>query len=297
MQVLRFHFAVLLIVAASILLVHADRMTLTPFGYMPASCVHGVENNAHILSVDADQNMHVRLEDGTMKAIPPCHTNEHVISRAVTRSRRSKDVTLPNGWAAYASWDSPSEIVYFNGGWTCPPVPSEQSVQTLFLFTGLQNAFDLAADPAATVSIIQPVLQWGPSEAGGGNYWAIASWYVTSTGSAVYSTLITVSPGDAILGNMTVSNAKWDISTIQAKTNRATSIKVNPQATELWAFVTLEVYNVGDCGDYPNGSTVFSNLDVRGSSGPVTPSWGTTAQPGCSEAVQIANAKTVVVKF
>jgi len=280
-----------------VVLVHADRTILTPFGAMPASCVHGVGNNAHILSVDSDQNMLVQLEDGTMKSIPPCHTNEHVIARAASRSARSNDVTLPNGWAAYASWDSPAEIVYFNGGWSVPPVPKDETVQTLFLFTGLQNAFDLAANPAATVSIIQPVLQWGPSEAGGGNYWAIASWYVTSSGSAVYSTLITVNPGDFILGNMSVSNAKWDISTIQARTNRATAIKVNPQATELWAFVTLEVYNVGDCGDYPNGSTVFTNLDVRGTSGPVSPSWGTTAQPGCSEAVQINNAKTISIKF
>ena len=33
-------------------------------------------------------------------------------------------------------------------------------------------------EPADTSAVLQPVLQWGVSAAGGGNYWAIASWYL-----------------------------------------------------------------------------------------------------------------------
>jgi len=85
-----------------------------------------------------------------------------------------------------------------------PPAPVSSDLQTVFLFTGLQNAY-FGNDPDATfnrldfilnhlkpiiihcdnidavvltdaqsgafdgVSIIQPVLQWGSSAAGGGN--------------------------------------------------------------------------------------------------------------------------------
>jgi hypothetical protein len=55
----------------------------------------------------------------------------------------------------------------------------------------------------ASVSIIQPVLQWGSSAAGGGPYWAIASWFVGGA-HTVYSELKIVNAGDTILGNMTL---------------------------------------------------------------------------------------------
>jgi len=53
------------------------------------------------------------MADGSRKQIPPCHTTEHVIARAARNVE--KEATYPSGWAAYASWNSPSEVVYFNG--------------------------------------------------------------------------------------------------------------------------------------------------------------------------------------
>jgi len=61
----------------------------------------------------------------------------------------------------------------------------------------------LCSTNAAGVSIIQPVLQWGSSAAGGGQYWAIASWFVGGA-HTVYSDLKQVSSGDTIYGNMTL---------------------------------------------------------------------------------------------
>jgi len=269
-----------------------DGMTLTPFGYMPAECVHGVEDGANI---DPLEDGHLLVRSfGKMSLIPPCHTNLHVLNRA-SKNRAS----LPNGWAAYANWNTPSEVTSYLGTWAVPPRPTDQDVQTLFLFTGLQNAFfDFeVASPQQTVSIIQPVLQWGPSEAGGGSYWSIASWYVTSTGQAVYSTLQQVKSGDVIFGNMSISGSKWDIITTDATTRVSTAIHVNPQASEMWAFVTLEVYNVQSCGDYPNGSTEFKSLMLRSKNNRLTPSWSVATQPGCNEAVQIVNSADVKVKF
>jgi len=268
-------------------------MTLTPFGYMPVECVHGVADGADVDLLD-DGSLLVR-SPGTLKKLPPCHTNAHILNRASKNARTS----LPNGWAAYANWNTPSEVTSYLGTWAVPPRPTDQDVQTLFLFTGLQNAFfDFeVASPQQTVSIIQPVLQWGPSEAGGGSYWSIASWYVTSTGAAVYSTLQQVRSGDVIFGNMTIAGSKWDIITTDATSRVSTAIHVNPQASEMWAFVTLEVYNVQSCGDYPNGSTEFKSLMLKSKNSRLTPSWSVATQPGCNEAVQIVNSADVKVKF
>jgi len=269
-----------------------DTLTLTPFGYMPRSCVHGVPDGADV-DVLEDGNLQVTA-NSEMYHIPPCHTNAHVLARAVSKSRSA----LPTGWAAYAYWNTPSAITSYVGTWTVPPKPSDQDVQTLFLFTGMQNEFDFK-DAAAlqTISIIQPVLQWGPSEAGGGSYWSIASWYVTSTGAAVYSTLQQVSSGHTIFGNMTIVGQKWDIITVDVNTKVSTAIHVNPQASEMWAFVTLEVYNVQSCGDYPNGSTEFKSLVMSSKGQKQTPTWSVATQPGCNEAVKIVSPSDVKVKF
>ena len=44
--------------------------------------------------------------------------------------------------------------------------------------------------------IYQPVLQWGVSAAGGGNSWAVASWYADGQGGhSFYSQLVPVNEG------------------------------------------------------------------------------------------------------
>ena len=77
----------------------------------------------------------------------------------------------PNGWAAYALWLTSTAMNWFGGYWTIPATPVQQGLQTLFLFTGFQNAY---ANERVGASIIQPVLQWGVSAAGGSKYWAIS---------------------------------------------------------------------------------------------------------------------------
>ncbi len=46
-----------------------------------------------------------------------------------------------------------------------------------------------------------PALQWGPSAAGGGEYWSVASWYVGGTTGAVFhGELVPVNVGDELTG-------------------------------------------------------------------------------------------------
>jgi hypothetical protein len=70
-----------------------------------------------------------------------------------------------SGWIAYTYWSNPNTskpITDFSTNWTVPSVPSKQSSQTIFLFNGVQDG------TTASSYTMQPVLQWGPSAAGGG---------------------------------------------------------------------------------------------------------------------------------
>jgi hypothetical protein len=276
-----------------------EELTLTPFGYMPKSCVHHVGDFGHVSLTSLDE-LKVTLADGSSTVLPRCHSLAHLAARQERLKQagatgETVTATLPNGWAAYTYYGPHAPFDFFGGDWAVPNNPKEQKVQTLFLFTGFQNDY-LADSPNAVVSIIQPVLQWGPSEAGGGNYWSIASWFVSSNGQAVYSTLKKVSAGERITGNMTLVGQKWDIVAV-GSSGASSGISVNPGATETYAFVTLEVYGVDDCGEYPNGSTLFKNLLLTSTKRKVVPTWNVQTQPGCGEAVTVLSPSQVRIKF
>jgi len=278
--------------------VHTEELTLTPFGYMPRACVHPVGELAHVAQVSLDE-LKVITKDGTT-VFPRCHSLAHLAARqerfkkARMAGEESVD-TLPSGWAAYTFYGPHAAFDFYGGEWPVPQNPKELKVQTLFLFTGFQN-FYLSDSPNEIVSIIQPVLQWGPSEAGGGNYWSIASWFVSSNGQAVYSTLKRVSTGEKIVGNMTLINQKWNIVAVSSS-GVSSGISVNPGASETYAFVTLEVYGVDDCGEYPNGQTLFRGLRLTSAKRPVTPTWNVQTQPGCGESVSVVSPTQVIIKY
>jgi len=183
----------LFVLATTVLfsLVVAD-LTLTPFGYISKKCVFHVPEDhivEDLVSLSVIKNL---ATDEIVKVVKPCSTP---IQKRTTQ--------FPNGWSAYVYAQATTSIKQYNGSWIVPAAPSEQESQVLFLFTGLQNSYDLAG--ADVTNIIQPVLQWGESEAGGGEYWALASWYVDSNDNAYYSQLTaqnSVNPGDSIQGNM-----------------------------------------------------------------------------------------------
>jgi hypothetical protein len=82
---------------------------------------------------------------------------------------------LGSGWIAYTYWNNGTgkSITSFKTRWVVPPAPVSNDGQLIYLFNGIQNY-------GYNYGILQPVLQWGASPAGGGSYWAVASWYVTS---------------------------------------------------------------------------------------------------------------------
>ncbi|HYZ75057.1 MAG TPA: hypothetical protein VE641_18405, partial [Chthoniobacterales bacterium] len=153
------------------------------------------------------------------------------------------------GWATYAYWhnETGSPVEYFVSDWNVPPAPSTYNGQTIFLFNSIE--------PNSETAILQPVLQYGQSAAGGGEYWTVASWYVVGN-HAYYTSLTYVTPGQFLGGQIYLIGKKrskcsysCDFYGIPGTTLTVRSI---PQLT--WCTETLEVYGVNQCTDFPNSA-------------------------------------------
>lgn len=218
----------------------AEQMVLTPHGKRPISQVHQIPEGGRVAHVGDE----IHLIDA----------NNNVIHKATPGNSKPR-VPEASGWITYASW-------YYNGAppiqdfittWTVPPNPATNNGQTLFLFNSIE--------PASFNAIVQPVLQWGGSAAGGGAYWGIASWYLV--GSQVYHTAVTpVSVGQSLEGviNLTsYSGSSFNYTTYFVGIG-ASFLNVTNAAQLVWATLTLESYGVAQVSNYPAGNTVFNNV-------------------------------------
>ncbi|CAK5282803.1 unnamed protein product [Mycena citricolor] len=180
---------------------------------------------------------------------------------------------LPTGWVAYASWQNSGSdaIASFTTSWTVPAVPPTDDGQTLFYFNSIE--------PTSGNAILQPVLQYGSSAAGGGSYWAVATWYLVGN-SVMYTNPVRVSAGANLNGIITLkSHSGSSYNYVSSFTNvGSTSLTVNGAAQLTWATETLEVYSVASQNDFASGSTVFSNINLSLASGAVpSVKWSTVS--------------------
>ena len=262
----------------------------TPFGLVPKDQVLVVPSGSQIVGGSS-----VVYPNGTVVTL---------------LAHPSADVPTDNGWIAYADWTysaSGYSIGEYDASWTLPSSPSSNNGQTIFLFNGLETS-------SSGSFIIQPVLQWGSSACGGGAYWAMSSWYVTSSGSYICSSLMQVSYS-SISGQMNgyscqSSNGEcdWVIQGTQFQNGNGytttLSYSGNSQLDDLalyWSSVTLEAYGIASCSDFPSGSVTFSDLFFVSDVSPwqyPTPSWSTVVNySDCSEAVTVNSASSVTITF
>jgi hypothetical protein len=248
----------------------ADDLVLTPGGYRPKSVVHAMEpghyvsgKNGRLQVLQPDGGVVVDL--GPLPVRPagvPLHPGNEMVPT-------EKVPGLGGGWITFASWtnNTGKPITSFTTTWRVPPGPTTQSGQTIFLFNGIQNS----------TMIYQPVLQWGPSAAGGGNNWAIASWYVDGPGGAAFhSSLTPVSVGQVLVGIMTLTGQSGsDFSyncQFQGIANSGYAIQNVQQLT--WLIETLEAYGITKCSDYPASPRMaMTAIEIKTSNGDVRPNW------------------------
>jgi hypothetical protein len=234
-----------------------EDLVLTPGGYRTRELVHRLEPD-HVLQVAEGA---IRLLHQKSKA---------VIEIPRTAARPGEVPGFGSGWIAYASWTNTTgvPISSFQTAWRVPPAPASQSGQTIFLFNGIDPS-----DPSA--AILQPVLQWGVSAAGGGPYWSVASWYVLGSGEAFHTDLVKVNVGDELLGVMTLTGqgAGGFSYTSEFQGIPGTSLPVQDVAELVWCNQTLEAYDITACSDYPDTDlTAMRNISLStgGSSPPLS---------------------------
>jgi hypothetical protein len=225
-----------------------DEFVLTPGGYRHQSLVHQVEAGVAV-NVATDV---IRLMENAnvIEEIPASPTAPGTVP------------ALGSGWITYFYWNNGTgtAVSSFKTMWQVPPPPSVQDPgEVVFLFNGIQNY-------GANFGILQPVLQWGVSAAGGGAYWSVASWYVTSGGQAFHTNLVRVNPDDTLIGVMTLTgqNGTAFSYTSQFQGIAGTELPVQNIAELMWCNETLEAYGINAAGNYPNTPlTEFTEINIR----------------------------------
>jgi len=266
---------------------------LVPGGYIHKQCIHKIESHERALKQSDGSFIVTSTETNNKRVIGACDKPRF--------SSKSDPGHLPaNGWQVFTYFNGTSDLSTLNGTWNVPDVPQTINSQTVFLFTSLVNqAWDPTNSPNIQEDIIQPVLQFGSSEAGGGPYWTLASWYVGS--NALYSDLIEVQAGNTIFGAIIEDPEKkgsWNIIS-QNVGVRSVNLVVDNLLTEEepWATVTLEVYSVDTCEELPTQSVDFEDIVLQISEESASIDWiSSSTQVVCTEAVSI-DGQDVSVNF
>lgn len=225
---------------------------LTPFGPMDKQHVHFIDDG-YYLSIESN---HIKkIEEKTDKAVQDF--GEAGYNDELSGVASKSAANLPSGWITYAYWfnDTSKPVTYFSTNWKVPSGPTTNHGQTLFLFNGMQDGF------SSTSHILQPVLQWGYSAAGGGYYWAITNWYVSGN-EAFYGALENVSTGTNLQGVMESIKNKtggYSYTSYFDGYPKASSLKVKNVPQLYWAAETLETYNCEKNSDYPPDAKVALN--------------------------------------
>lgn len=228
---------------------------MTPAGPVSKLRAHFVPEGARV--EHSEEAIHIISSGGSIIHTAPTAKNTRrdsaeIFSRAYT-----------DGYAAYSYWGpnpNTSVIANFSTSWIVPDVPAKADGQLLYVFNALV--------PTSLDTILQPVLQFGVSSAGGGSYWAVGSWYVNGP-EVYYSTLYPVSPGQAISGVMTLQGNKTSSTgKVQYSYNSvfsgiaSTSMTINSNELLTYAYEALEIYTTSGATDLPTGKTTLKSINI-----------------------------------
>ena len=218
---------------------------ITPFGYFHPTCVRHVLKGETVL-----EDGRIQYADGSVEASAPvCGYPRYSPQGALVTGNEP----TTNGWVESASAMTTTSYHKMIVTWAVPPDPGSYNGQTVFLFPGFEDYNDVK-------SILQPVLQYGPSAAGGGEYWSVAAWNCCPSGTADYSSLIGANNGTigtirSNCGPGVNQCATWNVEAKETGSGQTTSLTATPSEGQEfnWAFgAALEVYDVTQCDQYPD---------------------------------------------
>jgi len=199
-----------------------------------------------------------------------------LVSKPAFEAAQKDSADQAGGWSTWATWNNQSAkpINSISTSWIVPADPTNQSGQLIYLFNGLQDR--------AGSQILQPVLQWGTSGAGGGAFWSVASWHVDSKNQAFCTPSIRVKPGDQLVGVITLvasyandtHNYRCEFQGIAGTSLMALGLSELSAAEQ-----TLEAYGVASLDQYPAATlTKMTGISVD-LGGPDAISWQADTMP------------------
>src|SRR5664279_1548626 len=217
----------------------------TPFGPVLQSNIHYVNNNHQIII----KNGKVLIINSKSSSI------DSVIEKSIQKKGNeiSALTKYTDGWNTYAY--SPKRPTYFSTKWIVPPPPKENRGQLLYIFSALFGR-EFLSDSGFSDHIIQPVLQWGLSAAGGGNYWSICNWYVAGE-NYYYDSLIKVNQNTTLEGIIKRSYCSDTSFNYESSfSGYPTSLHANNLPLLEIAYEALESYGADKYDEYPENEKI-----------------------------------------
>jgi len=277
---LKMKLSIILIATVLLLVSSSPLYKIAPGGYkIHPDCLHAIDAEYYEIIEDKSSILTVLLNNGTKLKYPPC---PHKI--------------LKHGaaWKAWTEYQDASLITNLVSKWKVPVDPQVNSNQILYYWDGVE--------PTDNQAVLQPVLQWGETPAGGGQYWAMASWFVSATHGAFFSNLILVDNDNTIIGTLTIlKNGTWVVTGEVVETKKRTQFGYKPYSTDYsYVYEVLEAYYVDtECDLYPiTGSLEFYEIRVEAGGKSVTPIWKPRTQTAnCGEKFSVESPDHVTLHW
>ncbi len=245
----------------------ADTILLTPFGPAHSSKIHFIDSKRYFIrEMDANIQIAEKISGKVTYEIKKCSPCEGTVNTMGSLSTGMKSEAfnqgLPiNGWITYAEGhvhDITSNIQHVSANWYVPSPPLKKADQLLYLFFGLNGGTSIS-------QIVQSVLQWGVSPAGGGDYWSICNWYVTGDLQFFHDSLIRIEPGTPLNGVIEVTSVSDTIFNYYASfIGYNTGLQIINSSRPFAVQIALEGYNIASCDEFPIDERVrFSEIKVQ----------------------------------
>jgi hypothetical protein len=254
-----------------------------PGALVHPSCVHEVPNGSEVRS-----NGDIVLSGAVVAHFDACPS-----APIFTKSTATPTGQAPAGqFAELVSTSYSRGFSRIIANFVAPAIPSmPNDNQLIYLFT--------AIEPTEKNAIMQPVLQWGITNAGGGvigsySHWTYASWVGYTDGHFVRTAGFQVNAGDSlegIVGGQGPSGFRlFGVVSKSLTTGQEDALTAGFPGSVVWtnAFAgVVEPYFINSCSDFP--AEPFAPHDVSlydsATGGLVFPTWSTCAEPsGCTSA-------------
>jgi len=228
--------------------------------------------------------------DGFVEAVKENRKRLQLLDSSFANSFLETKAFPINGWLDNAGsfplgHGGTADISHFKATYVVPMSPAKSDAAILFYFIGVENMDDRLnadPDPAKSISILQPVLQWSWPKAG--TEWTLASWDCCPKNVTVHSSPVTVQPGDVIQTSIDrLDSTTWQIISHDTTINVESNLKTKVGSFFYdWADVTMEVYHVNSCDEFHTGPMEFQDWAMKDSAGnALTPTWDFTGATAC----------------